>query len=106
MNAIAWLCKPLLQMLFPAPGRRRAGQAPRVVGVVNASPRDTCSVDSPTVALACGADELVRPYMLTAEERRERGFRTAQRKRRRTLWLATYGIDVGPRRIHGVEVAG
>lgn len=28
-----------------------------------------------------------------------------QRQRRRALWLATYGIDVGPRRIHGMEVA-
>jgi hypothetical protein len=31
--------------------------------------------------------------------------RRLQRQRRRALWLATYGIDVGPRRIHGVEVA-
>ncbi|GAA3833095.1 hypothetical protein GCM10023083_76920 [Streptomyces phyllanthi] len=31
--------------------------------------------------------------------------RTGTTQRRRTLWLATYGIDVGPRRIHGVEVA-
>lgn len=27
-----------------------------------------------------------------------------QRARRRALWLAGYGIDVGPRLIHGVEV--
>ena len=29
-----------------------------------------------------------------------------QRSRRRTLWLATYGIDLGPRvmHIHGMEV--
>lgn len=27
-----------------------------------------------------------------------------QRKRRCALWLATYGIDVGPRVIHGVVV--
>ncbi|GCB49342.1 hypothetical protein [Streptomyces sp. NL15-2K] len=30
--------------------------------------------------------------------------RRLQRQRRRALWLATYGIDVGPRRIHGMEV--
>ncbi|WP_411120732.1 hypothetical protein [Streptomyces sp. x-19] len=45
---------------------------------------------------------LVRPYVLTPEERRER---RAQRERRRTLWLAVHGIDMGPRWIHGVEVA-
>ncbi|WEB46129.1 hypothetical protein MOV08_16675 [Streptomyces yunnanensis] len=45
---------------------------------------------------------MVRPYVLTPEERWERRL---QRERRRTLWLAVHGIDVGPRRIHGVEVA-
>ncbi len=46
---------------------------------------------------------LIRPYVLTPEERRERRL---QRGRRRTLWLAVQGIDAGPRWIHGVEVAG
>ncbi|MBT2491780.1 hypothetical protein J7E96_25275 [Streptomyces sp. ISL-96] len=41
------------------------------------------------------ATAMVRPYLLAAE----------QRQRRRALWLAMYGIDVGPRRIHGVAVA-
>lgn len=54
---------------------------------------------------------LVRPYLIAherqlaeeaaqvaAEERR-------QRARRRTLWLAVHGVDAGPRRIHGLEVA-
>ena len=27
-----------------------------------------------------------------------------QRLRRRELWFATYGIDIGPHRIHGVQV--
>ena len=31
--------------------------------------------------------------------------RRLQRQRRRALWLAVQGYDVGPRRIHGVEVA-
>ncbi|PAZ14270.1 hypothetical protein CLM62_20055 [Streptomyces sp. SA15] len=38
----------------------------------------------------------------TTDVRRKRRL---QRQRRRALWLATYGIDVGPRRIHGVEVS-
>ncbi|WP_307675772.1 hypothetical protein [Streptomyces sp. V4I2] len=45
---------------------------------------------------------LVRPYLLTAEERHERRL---QRQRRRALWLAVHGIDVGPRHIHGMEVS-
>ncbi|MGW2634562.1 hypothetical protein ACWC2K_35355 [Streptomyces chattanoogensis] len=44
---------------------------------------------------------LIRPYVLTPEERRER---QEQRGRRRALWLAVHGIDTGPRWIHGVEV--
>ncbi|MEU0082648.1 hypothetical protein [Streptomyces sp. NPDC006274] len=44
---------------------------------------------------------LVRPY-LVAHERREEARR--QRVRRRALWLAVHGIDIGPRLIHGVEV--
>lgn len=31
--------------------------------------------------------------------------RRVQRGRRRELWLAVHGVDVGPRRLHGVEVA-
>jgi hypothetical protein len=46
-------------------------------------------------------NSLLRPY-LVAHERREEERR--QRARRRTLMLATYGIDIGPRRIHGVEM--
>lgn len=32
--------------------------------------------------------------------------RTRQRHRRAHLWLATVGIDAGPRRIHGMTVGG
>ncbi|MEU3740495.1 hypothetical protein AB0E78_25960 [Streptomyces sp. NPDC032198] len=44
------------------------------------------------------ASPVVRPYVLTPGERR------AQRERRRALYLATLGIDTGPRHIHGVPV--
>jgi hypothetical protein len=40
---------------------------------------------------------LVRPYVIVNE-------RSQQEQRRRDLLLATLGIDVGPRVIHGVEV--
>jgi hypothetical protein len=39
----------------------------------------------------------VRPYVLVHEERRQ--------QRRRALVLATVGIDLGARWIHGTEVA-
>ncbi|MGI5196987.1 hypothetical protein ACQEVY_25710 [Streptomyces sp. CA-288835] len=38
------------------------------------------------------------PPQLTYRERR------LQRRRRRELWLAVQGIDIGPRCIHGVEL--
>ncbi|MEU2670870.1 hypothetical protein ABZ622_18725 [Streptomyces sp. NPDC007164] len=54
---------------------------------------------------------LVRPY-LVAHERQlaEEAARVAAeerrlRARRRTLWLAVHGVGVGPRFLHGVEVA-
>lgn len=37
-------------------------------------------------------------------QRQERVQTRLRRERRRALWLATYGIDVGPRVIHGMAV--
>jgi hypothetical protein len=96
LDCVAWFLAPLLRWLFPALGRHRAGQTPEVV----------VPVDPPTLVLPRGADELARPYMLTAEEWQERRKPMVQRERRRALWLASHGIDVGPSRIHGMEVAG
>jgi hypothetical protein len=39
-----------------------------------------------------------------SRERQERVRLRLCRERRRALWLATYGIDVGPRVIHGMAV--
>jgi hypothetical protein len=51
----------------------------------------------PTERLDGAASALVRPYVLTPDERHR------QRERRRALHLATLGIDVGPHPhlIHG-----
>ncbi|MBC2904051.1 hypothetical protein [Streptomyces cupreus] len=86
----------LVRALFPARGRHRASTA-RLPLPVQPLPRyrhNPCPVEYDT--------PLVRPYLLTPAERHER---RRQRQRRRALWLAAYGIDVGPRRIHGVEVS-
>ncbi|WP_177235601.1 hypothetical protein [Streptomyces sp. MUSC 14] len=47
---------------------------------------------------------LVAVTALLPSAGRARRERRLQRRRRHALWLAAYGIDVGPRRIHGVEV--
>lgn len=92
-HCIARLFEPLLRLLLPAPGRHRA---------VNTRPAasrvDALTEYLPRVPVLRGEDTvMVRPY-LVAHERR-------QRARRRALWLAAYGVDIGPRLVHGAEVA-
>ncbi|MFF4601913.1 hypothetical protein ACFY12_04020 [Streptomyces sp. NPDC001339] len=98
----SFLILRLLRLLLPVRGRHRTHRALP----------DTGREDEPVLALPRvpvrrpgllrGEDvHLIRPYVLTPEERRERRL---QRGRRQVLWLATYGVDAGPRRIHGVEV--
>jgi hypothetical protein len=88
-----------LRLLLPAPSQHRAAKT-RVV-VQHTTPRAARPQGSfsTLVGLSEGDDResvaLVRPYVLMHE----------QRSRRRALWLATHGIDIGPRFIHGVEVA-
>lgn len=98
------LCQLLLRVLLPARGRHRATpttappdrhrawapSAPARRRQLTLEPRPF-EWDTP----------LVRPYLLTPRERLERKL---QRHRRRALWPAVQGIDVGHRRIHGVEV--
>ncbi|KUM92852.1 hypothetical protein AQI88_30225 [Streptomyces cellostaticus] len=50
---------------------------------------------------------LVRPYVLSATEWNcLKRHRQQQRRRRHPLWLAVYGIDLGPRLIHGAKIKG
>jgi hypothetical protein len=99
LHFILLLCEPLLRFLFPPSGRHRncvRPQPPCGILSVVAAPAPPCP-------LLCGeGSSLVGPY-LTAHEALERV--RLQRQRRRALWLAVHGIDVGPRLIHGVEVA-
>ncbi|MET7604108.1 hypothetical protein ABZU45_24900 [Streptomyces avermitilis] len=95
-HCIARIFEPLLRLLLPAPGRHRSAEG------TPAAP----TVDVPTALLPrvpVGGEDigLVRPYLVAGERRQEE---RRQRVRRRALVLATYGIDIGPRRIHGVEV--
>jgi hypothetical protein len=107
LHRIARLVELLLRFLWPASGRHRNRNRHRAGGVARPTPVPAAPVapgrrSSPHEALLHGEDSrLVRPYLL-AHERRVQA--RQQRARRRTLWLAVHGIDVGPRHIHGVDV--
>ncbi|EXU89942.1 hypothetical protein [Streptomyces noursei] len=100
-NTIVRLAEALLLRLLPARGRHRSAEAAPAPELP-----DTPTLTIPRVPAELrflrGEDvALLRPYILTPEERQERRL---QRGRRRALWFAVHGIDAGPRWIHGVEV--
>lgn len=97
------LFEPLLRLLLPSSGRHRAA-VPAALSVPDPL-RAPAPFPARQPVLLSPRDDvaaLVRPYVLTPDQRRER---RCQRGRRRALWLAVHGIDVGPRWIHGVRVA-
>ncbi|MGW0120266.1 hypothetical protein [Streptomyces sp. NPDC003327] len=103
-HPIARLVGLLLRLLLPPTGRRRrpAGSA-RPPAAVAVAPCGPVAPPHRGVPVLRGEDcRLVRPYVVAHEEREQARL---QRQRRRALWLAVHGVDVGPRRIHGVEVA-
>lgn len=98
----AWIFELLLRVLLPAQGRHRSAGALPAVGREDAPTLALPRVPVRQPGLLRGEDvPLIRPYVLTPEERQERRLR---RGRRRALWLASHGFDAGPRWIHGVEV--
>ncbi|BBC33273.1 hypothetical protein SGFS_045670 [Streptomyces graminofaciens] len=91
VRAALWM----LSIVMPNPrGRHRAQTL--------AAPHPALRITPPpalfTELIDGSASPLVRPYVLTQDERR------LQRERRRALCLATLGIDTGPHHIHGVRV--
>ncbi|MFE6755093.1 hypothetical protein ACFVDQ_15990 [Streptomyces sp. NPDC057684] len=100
LNPVARLIEALLRLAWPASGRHRQHTAAPLDPVP--PPHTPPRRPSPHTAPLRGEDSrLVRPYLL-AHEQHEQAKR--QRARRRALWLAVHGVDIGPRRIHGVEV--
>jgi hypothetical protein len=90
--------EPLLRLLWPAPGRHRSPEVFPAALPVDVWP----AVDLPLEPVLRGEDSpLVRPYLVAHEQREEA---RRQRARRRALWFAVHGVDIGPRLIHGVEV--
>jgi hypothetical protein len=96
LHLIAGIFELLLRLLLPAAGRHRSAET---------VPRPTVDLPTarlPRVPVLRGEDiGLVRPYLVAHERRQEERRR---RVRRRVLVLATYGIDISPRRMHGAEV--
>lgn len=94
-QGISRFVESLLRLLLPAPGRHRSTE-PTPASATPPPAR------LPRVPVLRGEDiGLVRPYLVAHERRQEE---QRQRVRRRALWLAVHGVDIGPRRIHGVEV--
>lgn len=97
LNCIARILAPLLRLLWPASGGHRSpGVHPAGPHVGRPAPR------LPHTSVLRGEDTaLVRPYLVAHERGQEA---RQQRARRRALWLAVHGVDIGPQFIHGVEV--
>ncbi|MER7794296.1 hypothetical protein [Streptomyces sp. NPDC097640] len=101
-NAIAWILKTLLRLLLPPSGRHRAAPHQHT----STTPRPARVPAPPGAPILSGLSDdagpaTVRPCVLTHAQRAKRA---ARRQRRRALWLAVHGIDIGPRVIHGVRV--
>ncbi|OII61304.1 hypothetical protein BJP40_00480 [Streptomyces sp. CC53] len=104
LHCIARLIEPLLRLLWPPPpaGHRAPLPAPR-----RNRPRQSGALPprpghAPEPYHVYEATALVRPCLPAHE--RSRAEERHRRARRRTLWLAVHGIDIGPRLIHGIEV--
>nr|WP_236573909.1 hypothetical protein [Streptomyces sp. GS7] len=104
MHRISILLLPLLWLLLPASGRHRAPTPPPRAahrkGAPTARALPTVAFHPP-VLLRSAESPLLRPYILTEKERRERRLR---RGRRRALWLAVHGVDIELRHTPGAEV--
>lgn len=98
LHRIARVFEPLLRLLWPAQGCHRPTES-----CPSAPPADVSPTLSrrPDPVLPGEDSPLVRPYVVAHERREEVRLRRA---RRRALWLAVHGIDIGPRLIHGIEV--
>ncbi|MEW2632108.1 hypothetical protein AB0903_10710 [Streptomyces sp. NPDC048389] len=105
LHCIARMLDPLLRLLWPpSPGRHRppCAHCPLVPHPPEPEPAPT-PTPLPEPYLRGEDSPLVRPYLLAHERRQAEARR--QRGRRRALWLAVHGVDIGPRVIHGREVA-
>ncbi|MFE2157488.1 hypothetical protein ACFW9M_06690 [Streptomyces lydicus] len=102
LQTIGTIFEGILGRLLPARGRHRVDDTRPA-----ASREDVPTLVLPRVpfgqlGLLRGEDTaLIRPYVLTTEERLERRL---QRGHHQVLWFTAHGVDTGPRWIHGAGV--
>ncbi|BDM72641.1 hypothetical protein HEK616_61280 [Streptomyces nigrescens] len=102
-NATARFLLLLLRLLLPAQGRHRTDRTQPAARREDAPTLALPRVPVRQPGLLRGEDAaLIRPYVLTTGELYARRL---QSRPGRALWLAVDGVDAGPRRIRGVEVA-
>lgn len=99
MDLIRSIVEALLRTLLPASGAHRRTMTTGFRPPTAATYPDASTARVPPVP----APVRVRPYVLARERRRDV---RARRARRRVLWLALHGVDLGPRVMHGVRVVG
>jgi len=101
-HRIARLFEPLLRFLLPGSGRHRlAATAPACQCSTPSYAKEQTARRPGSRPLRGEDNAMVRPYLVAHEQHEEA---RRQRARRRALWLAVHGVDIGPRLIHGVEV--
>ncbi|WP_079127478.1 hypothetical protein [Streptomyces sp. TP-A0874] len=114
LHSIAHLFEPLLRLLWPSPGRHRL-PATRPAPAPAPAPARALAPSMPTHPLvrrrppetlppemlpSGETGSLAHPYFL-AHERQTAAYR--RRSRPGVLWIAGYGIDIGPHLIHGIH---
>lgn len=97
-HCIAHAFEPLLQLLWPTPGRHRRPDPSSASFVAEVS--TACPARVPATRGVRGEEVGPVRLCLVAHERRKE---QRQQARRRMLRLTARGIDVGPRLFDGVE---
>ncbi|MFJ3861239.1 hypothetical protein ACIPRL_34040 [Streptomyces sp. NPDC090085] len=105
LHTIARMLDPLLRLLWPPPPGRHRPPCVHILPVRPLPEPGPRPIPAPEPYLRGEDSPLVRPYLLAHERRQAKAEARRQRGRRRALWLAVRGIDIGPRVIHGREVA-
>jgi hypothetical protein len=107
LHCIARVLDPLLRLLWPPPPGRHRPPCARCPLVQHPPEPETDLNPAPAPEPHFRGEDspLVRPYLLAHERRQTQAEARRQRGRRRALWLAVHGVDIGPRVIHGREVA-
>lgn len=103
LNSIGRALRRVLALLIPAAPPLAPTVHPRRTAPVATRPRRLV-VSRGVVNVSPQLRPAEGPFSQAAFDRWERAENRWRRERRRALWLALHGIDVGPSVIHGVAV--